>query len=89
MGADKTIYTTQELTNEQIEEILTDLGMSFSKQYWGWSSEIDVSKTPEGLHIHYGYWGIEHANNAHKRTKQIIRELRKRNLVKKIGRWGY
>ena len=89
MGADKTLYLTREITDAEMEEIFKTLGMNFSRQSWGYSSELDVSPSGEEIHLHYGYWGSDHAKNAMRRTKQIIKELRKKGLLKRIGRWGY
>jgi len=91
MGADKTLYLTRPITDGDVTDILLDIGMISSKQSWGWSSEMDVSLVgnKKELHLHYAYWGREHARNAHRRTKQIIRALRKKKLIKKIGRWSY
>lgn len=89
MGADKTLYLTRNIKDNELENIFQTLGMRYSRQKWGYSSELDVSPCENEIHLHYAYWGNNHCQNAHYRTKQIIRELRKKKLIKKIGRWSY
>lgn len=89
MGADRIVQLARDLTHQELESILNDLKMRFSRQTWGYSSELDVSIVPKGIHLHYGYCGNNHIRNAELRAKQIIRKLRKLGIITKTGKWSY
>ena len=81
MGADRIIKLNRKITQAELQTILDKAEVSWR--------DLDVSIVPDGLHLHYAYWGISHAENAHRKTSKIIRELRKINIIKNLGKWGY
>ena len=89
MGADRTVRLTRKITDKEVEQIFRKLDMEFSRQSWGYSSELDVKPNKDKIEFHYGYCGEAHCTNALWRTEQIIRELEEKGLVKKIGKWNY